>query len=235
MDRLVNAPIHTGSELGRAINKTDFFRLFKSAAKHHGYDFFFLVRHPALYETFDSDRDLLLDCLPDDMYFSLPKILGSDFPGIADRLLAKAVPQVTALGSDPESSDATGINQLFHRNCIISVPLVGPDGRFYSFVAGGDRLKPDHMELADCMLALMEIFKNYHDTLIAHEREGLFTPREIEIVKWSSDGKNSSEIALILGVSEHTVNDDIATLLKKLNAENRVHMVANAMRYGIIN
>lgn len=51
---------------------------------------------------------------------------------------------------------------------------------------------------------------------------------------WSACGKTSHEIALILDLSEHTVNHYIAIASSKLNARNRVHAVAKAIRFGLI-
>ena len=47
------------------------------------------------------------------------------------------------------------------------------------------------------------------------------TPRETEILRWISYGKTASEIALIVSVSEHTVNSHTATILKKLDVVNQ--------------
>jgi DNA-binding CsgD family transcriptional regulator len=60
------------------------------------------------------------------------------------------------------------------------------------------------------------------------------TPRETEILRWISHGKTASEIALIVSVSEHTVNSHTATILKKLDVVNRTQMVAKAIREQII-
>ncbi len=46
-------------------------------------------------------------------------------------------------------------------------------------------------------------------------------------------GKTASEIALIVSVSEHTVNSHTATILKKLDVVNRTQMVAKAIREQI--
>ncbi|RLQ88799.1 response regulator transcription factor [Notoacmeibacter ruber] len=67
------------------------------------------------------------------------------------------------------------------------------------------------------------------------EMRARFTRREIECLLWCSLGKTSSEIAMIVGLSEHTVNHYLISSAKKLECTNRVHAVANALRHGIIN
>jgi DNA-binding CsgD family transcriptional regulator len=58
--------------------------------------------------------------------------------------------------------------------------------------------------------------------------------RERQCLVWTSAGKTSLEIGTILGLSEHTVNQYIASSSQKLGAVNRAHAVAKAMRRGLI-
>lgn len=58
--------------------------------------------------------------------------------------------------------------------------------------------------------------------------------KELECLRWAADGKTSSEIAIITGLSEHTVNHYLIFACNKLNAVNRAHAVAKAIRAGII-
>lgn len=67
------------------------------------------------------------------------------------------------------------------------------------------------------------------------EREKIdLSEREIQCLHWTAAGKTSSEIAEILGLSEHTVNHYLNHVAKKLDAVNRVQAVVNAMRLGLI-
>jgi LuxR family transcriptional regulator, quorum-sensing system regulator BjaR1 len=58
--------------------------------------------------------------------------------------------------------------------------------------------------------------------------------REIECLRWSAEGKSSSEISTIINLSEHTVNHYLIACCKKLDAVNRVQAVAKAVRQGVI-
>jgi len=60
------------------------------------------------------------------------------------------------------------------------------------------------------------------------------TEREIEIARWTARGKTSGEIAGILGLSQHAVNDHIAAAMAKIDAVNRVQFVAKSIRLGYI-
>src|SRR3954453_16946101 len=52
-------PFHAGPELSRAINRTDFFRLLKSAAQHYNFDNFALARISEASAPF-SERDIVI-------------------------------------------------------------------------------------------------------------------------------------------------------------------------------
>lgn len=60
------------------------------------------------------------------------------------------------------------------------------------------------------------------------------TPREVECLKWSSNGLTSSEIAEKLGISRHTADWYLKEATQKLGAQNRTHAVMIAYRKGLI-
>lgn len=62
----------------------------------------------------------------------------------------------------------------------------------------------------------------------------VLSEREIQCLNWTAAGKTSSEIAGILGLSEHTVNHYLNHVSKKLDAVNRTQAVVKAMKKGYI-
>jgi len=58
--------------------------------------------------------------------------------------------------------------------------------------------------------------------------------REVESLHWISRGKTSWEIAVILGISEHTVNFHVRNLCAKLQAPNRLAAITIALSRGIL-
>lgn len=58
--------------------------------------------------------------------------------------------------------------------------------------------------------------------------------RERECLLWVSEGKTTDEVAVILGVSSHTVNSYVAHAIQKFGASNRAMAIATAIRSGII-
>ncbi|MBO9547142.1 helix-turn-helix transcriptional regulator [Caulobacter sp.] len=62
----------------------------------------------------------------------------------------------------------------------------------------------------------------------------LLTPRQRECLKLAQQGKTAVQIADLLGISEHTVNSYFSDAYRRLNARNRTHAVAEAVRLGEI-
>ncbi|RFU61689.1 response regulator transcription factor [Bacillus sp. V59.32b] len=58
--------------------------------------------------------------------------------------------------------------------------------------------------------------------------------REIEILRLLADGKTIDEAADLLFLSKYTVRDYISETMKKLDAQNRAHAIAMAIRQGLI-
>ncbi|WP_026606049.1 response regulator transcription factor [Methylocapsa acidiphila] len=60
------------------------------------------------------------------------------------------------------------------------------------------------------------------------------TRRQIETLQWVAEGKSTEDIAIILNISPETVKKQIEAAREKLNAVNRAHAVAKAIRAGFI-
>lgn len=58
--------------------------------------------------------------------------------------------------------------------------------------------------------------------------------RELEILKWTAEGKTSAEISLILSISENTVNFHQKKMQKRFNAPNKTQIAAYAAAIGLI-
>ncbi len=59
------------------------------------------------------------------------------------------------------------------------------------------------------------------------------SPREIECLQWTADGKTAWEISKILGISENTVNFHLKNSMAKLDVHSKTHAVAKAVSMGI--
>jgi len=58
------------------------------------------------------------------------------------------------------------------------------------------------------------------------------TNREAQILTYIAEGNSNKQIAYILDISEQTIKNHVSSILRKLNANDRAHAVALAMRNG---
>jgi DNA-binding CsgD family transcriptional regulator len=65
------------------------------------------------------------------------------------------------------------------------------------------------------------------------ERPAL-TPRELEVLRWTMDGKTAWEVATLLGITERTVILHLQNAMKKLNCNSKHQAVLKALRLGLI-
>ena len=71
-----------------------------------------------------------------------------------------------------------------------------------------------------------------HDDPPAERRR--LTSREMEVIGLLADGASSDEIGRALGISSRTVDVHVRSIVRKLDAKNRTHAVAIALRNGTI-
>jgi DNA-binding NarL/FixJ family response regulator len=60
------------------------------------------------------------------------------------------------------------------------------------------------------------------------------TPRETEVLRLLADGLGNKDIAVKLGISEHTIKFHIRSILGKLGAATRTEAVTRGLRSGLI-
>jgi DNA-binding CsgD family transcriptional regulator len=66
------------------------------------------------------------------------------------------------------------------------------------------------------------------------EHGDLLTERELEVLKWSADGKSAHEISIILSLSKNTVDFHIKNAIAKLHAPNKTAAVVRAVMRGLL-
>ena len=78
---------------------------------------------------------------------------------------------------------------------------------------------------------VLEQFQNI--STIGKTIETVITPltnRETQIMRYIADGNTNKEIGHVLGISEQTIKSHVSAILRKLNANDRAHAVALAIR-----
>lgn len=58
--------------------------------------------------------------------------------------------------------------------------------------------------------------------------------RELEVLKWTAEGKTSGEVATIMNITERTVNFHISNCIVKLDASNKLHAAVKAAMSGLL-
>ncbi len=60
------------------------------------------------------------------------------------------------------------------------------------------------------------------------------TPRQLECLLWVEQGKSSSDIGVILGLSPETVNEHVGEACRRLNVRTRIQAVVIARARGLM-
>jgi len=130
----------------------------------------------------------------------------------------------------------------FGYHCGIGLALHLPDGKH--FVLGVERDQPlpmDRNELtrivADLQLFAVHAYESASRILIPTAQEpgtSPLTPREVETLRWTMDGKTAWEVGNILGISERTAVLHVNNAMHKLGCVNKHQAVLKALRMGLI-
>lgn len=124
----------------------------------------------------------------------------------------------------------------------IALALHLPEGKH--FVLGVDREQPvpAHKGELTRVVADLQLFAVYAQDAalrilmpapVEQELPSL-TPREVECLRWTMDGKTAWEIGSILGVTERTVVHFVNNAMHKLDCVNKHQAAMKALRLGLI-
>jgi DNA-binding NarL/FixJ family response regulator len=68
---------------------------------------------------------------------------------------------------------------------------------------------------------------------IPAELASMLTPRELEVLRLIAEGKDNSDIADVLVISPRTAKNHVASILHKLQIDNRIQAAVLAVKHGI--
>ena len=121
----------------------------------------------------------------------------------------------------------------------LGVPIYGLNGSQAIVTFGATRFELAPRDRGALRLIAIDAHNQAKSFLAA--RNGLPTPRppwraprQIECLRWCSLGKANWEIGEILGLSERTVEQYIASAGARLGTTTRTHAVAEALRHRLI-
>ena len=132
----------------------------------------------------------------------------------------------------PESD--TPMGKIFHAERLILIPAVAEGGEKFVLLLGDAHINREETEMVNLIYDFSNALRRFSDSEGLDSEAPKFRKREIEVIEWTAEGKTSADIAIILGLSEYTVNEYIASAMKKLDAVNRIHLVTKAIRLGVV-
>lgn len=134
-----------------------------------------------------------------------------------------------------EQSAATGLLERYGMGCGVFFSVHSPKGDRGAVHFAGKGGSPDRQTVMELSYLANLIFARLlENASVGSAASHELKDREIECLRWTSQGKTSGEISTIIGLSEHTVNHYLANATRKLDAQNRTHAVSKAFRMGII-
>jgi DNA-binding CsgD family transcriptional regulator len=131
--------------------------------------------------------------------------------------------------------------QYGYRNGI-AMALHMPEGRHFTLGVDRDQALPtDASELTRLVADLQLFAVHAQDTALrvlvsdaAQPERPALTPRELEVLRWTMDGKTAWETAVLLNVSERTAVQHLQNAMKKLQCNSKHQAVLKALRLGLI-
>jgi DNA-binding CsgD family transcriptional regulator len=127
----------------------------------------------------------------------------------------------------------------------IAVALHLPQHRHFLLGVDRDQPLPRHTDrltrmMADLQLMAVHAQEAASRLLVPEPDVGAacddprLTPREVEILRWTMQGKSAWAVGEILSISEHTVNFHLRNVFRKLDASSKHQAVLKAMALGIL-
>ena len=155
------------------------------------------------------------------------------------QLRESAAPQVWHL-NDAVNGQAfpADLRALMLRHAIpagFAMPAIAADGQRLVFWFCGERAALSQSEANELAMITLHALDAYNGVRRNEESaHSALSARELEVVRWTAQGKTSIEIGQILTLSDHTVNAYMTNAIKKLDCVNRTQLVAKAIRLKLI-
>ncbi len=128
----------------------------------------------------------------------------------------------------------------YHTGICMALHL--PEGRHFVFGVDRDQSLPSNAGELQRVVADLQLFAVYAQDAAMRlllpsvqqaERPAL-TPRELEVLRWTMEGKTAWEVGAILGISERTAVLHVNNAMHKLGCTNKHQAVLKALRLGLI-
>jgi len=124
----------------------------------------------------------------------------------------------------------------------IALALHMPEGRHFFFGVDSSEPLPDDAAELTRIVADVQLFA----VLAQDSAQRIFmpppadpsapslTPRELEVLRWTMEGKTAWEVGAVLSISERTAVLHVQNAMRKLDCVNKHQAVLKALRLGLI-
>lgn len=126
----------------------------------------------------------------------------------------------------------------------ISMALHMPEGRHFQFGVDRDQALPKDPQTLSRLVADLQLFAVYAQEGAARvlmppppepeDAAARLTPRELEALRWTLEGKTAWEVGKILSISERTAVFHVNNAMHKLNCVTKHQAALKAQRMGLL-
>ena len=120
----------------------------------------------------------------------------------------------------------------------LSIPVRSKYGHRGLFSISSSRSEREWVKFRENTLSLLiQVANRLHQRVVSEvfgEDRPHLTPRELECLSWVAQGKSSSDIAVILNISPHTVRDFLKSARFKLDCVSSAQAVNKAVTSGLL-
>ncbi|ACL56011.1 LuxR family transcriptional regulator [Methylobacterium nodulans] len=244
MDSVRQATFDVIGRLQAASSQTALFSELKEAGRYFGYDSFIVTGLPHRQGENLNDCSLLVGWpmewakrYTERRYIHVDPVI-AQIRRTLDPFMWDEAPYDR---SDPGPATVMNESPSFGLNQGFCVPIHRIDGREAGVSFGASRM--DLSDDARAGLHLVAIYAFSAARALSAMPSNPADPerqpprcsaREIECMRWAAAGKTGWEISEILSLSQRTVEAYLNNAARKLGVANRVHLIAEAIRHGLI-
>lgn len=162
----------------------------------------------------------------------------SELEQVASRCVASADVMIWPQASDSDDSLRWAGPESELGAHGITYAAMGPDSTLYSisYTRNGPAVtEGEKGGVAWKLRYLNDLVRRYCVALDIFEcGASALTEREIEVLRWTADGKCTNDVAVILGISGNTVNYHLKQISKKMNCNTKLQAAAYAAAINMI-
>ncbi|WP_417416242.1 autoinducer binding domain-containing protein [Hoeflea sp.] len=220
----------------------DAMQVLRKTCLSHGFRYFSVITLPSAISGDDTSIASLatISSWPPELIAGYDRLgLAKNSP-VLDQLRKQITPlvfdieDITRRRPGEEPQNANELFSSFDLTMGVYFPVHDNHGLRHAVSFVGDRDPLPVEELSTLSLFSTMLVEQISRISVAdHAAKSVLNDREVEILKWTAEGKTSPEIARITGLSEHTVNHYATIATKKLGCSNRTQAVVYAIRLGL--